>query len=208
MEYAGAIVTRVGVLIFLGVCLGLLTSEFSSPVVLTAKVLVLLLFMSMAIINIHRVFLLGPGSVPRWGLYWPGRRELRFSLYLFISLIILVPLSALKLVPGIGWLLSVIASGWVLGRICLVFPAVATDENWSMFTAWKASKGHSNLMLIVAGIFSVLIGLPELLISSVPYAEPISLLLSLVTMVITVAAVSAAYNVLVAGARSPVQASD
>ena len=122
-------------------------------------------------ITTHRIILLGPSSVSQWGLYTPTKRELYFLLYGIGIAIIMMPLGLLALIPVIGFPLSVLLFTYVLGRLSLVFPAIAIDRDWTFTDSWNATKHHQITMMIVVVVFPFVIELPEKLLSNLPYTS-------------------------------------
>ena len=147
-------------------------------------------------ITTHRIILLGPKSVPEWGMYFPQKRELNFILYSIALVLCMIPFGFLFLVPNIGWAIAIIGIVYISARLSLVFPAIATDQSWSFSDSWKATQSHQVLMMIVVAIFPFVISVPEYLLSELPYVEVLVSLLSAFTMVFVVAALSVAFQVI------------
>ena len=84
----------------------------------------------------HRIILLGEKSIPEWGLRRVSMREIRFILYSFGIGLLVIPPALLATIPVFGWVLAFVAISYVLGRLSLVFPAIATDQNWSFQDSW------------------------------------------------------------------------
>ena len=147
-------------------------------------------------ITTHRIILLGPDSVSEWGVYVPRKREFHFILYSVGLGLLMAPFGFLALIPTIGWVMAIVAIIYMMARLSLVFPAIATDQGWSFSDSWKATKNHQVLMIIVVAIFPFVISIPEKLLSYVPYAGLLVNLLSAFTMVFVVAALSVAFQVI------------
>ena len=116
-------------------------------------------------VTTHRVVLLGPGSVPEWGLLKWTRRETDFILRIFALALISVAL------PGLGMLIIYIAQsvfnynfgffGFVfvfvliiLGsyfgvRFSLVFPSIAVDQKISFKKSYELTDKHEEIMLLI-----------------------------------------------------------
>lgn len=145
-------------------------------------------------ITVHRIVLLGPGSVPRWGTAGWGRRELRYALHAIGLLLIIIPVAALAVIPVIGGLLAIAAVTWVVARLGLVFPAIATDQEFSYKDSWQLTANHQPLVLLVMVVNTVVLALlPALL----PRIFPISSLLSLVMVVLQIGLLSMVYQFIV-----------
>lgn len=163
--------------------------------VILHEILALLAYALLAIIT-HRIILLGPGSVPEWGVGVIGKRELYFIGYYIGIGLCLSLVNLFGLISPIGYLISIIAMIYILARLSLVFPAVATDRYWTFFDSWKATRGHQALMLVVVVIFPIVIGIPKMFLSRIPYMGIFASILSAATMVFVVAALSVAFQVI------------
>jgi len=145
-------------------------------------------------VTTHRIILLGPESVPKWGLNKLTKREFKFILYgIGIGICLILP-GLFALIPAGGWILALLGMCYLLGRLSLVFPAVATDKNWSFQDSWVATKPHQLMMITIVVIFPLVVAIPESLLSNHPYTEFISQILSAITTVLIVAALSIAFN--------------
>ena len=69
----------------------LLLTKPDKPGLLYTLIIVLLMWALYTIlaVNTHRTILLGPQSIPDWGIYVPGGRELTFAFYTFILALII-----------------------------------------------------------------------------------------------------------------------
>jgi hypothetical protein len=148
------------------------------------------------VVTTHRIVLLGPESVSEWGLVVPQKRELYFLLYTLGLAICMIPVGLFALIlPGIGIVVSVVVMFYLIARLSLVFPSVATDQGWSFSDSWKATQSHQPLMIVVVVIIPFLIAIPEQLLSFIPYTDFLVVLLSLFSTVYIVAALSVAFQV-------------
>lgn len=147
-------------------------------------------------VTTHRMILIGPGSVPEWGLYPPTRREVLFVLYSIALGLMMLPIGLLALIPTVGMALTLIAVAYLLGRLSLVFPAIATDQGWSFSRSWRATANHQVLMTVVVVIFPLVMSIPELLLSQLPGLGPLVSLIGACTLVFMVAALSVAFQVI------------
>ena len=148
-------------------------------------------------ITTHRIILLGPNSIPEWGIYIPRKRELHFTIY-FIGLSLLtIPFIFISVqIPVIGLIISLLTISYLAARFSLVFPAIATDQNWSFSDSWKATKNYQFSMIIIVVIFPSIISLPEQILNYIPYMKILASLLAAITTVLTVAALSVAFQVI------------
>ena len=163
--------------------------------VITVMLLMWVIYTVLAI-NTHRTILLGPQSVPDWGIYVPGERELSFAYNGFILGLFMIPVFILFFIPTVGQIIGGIVAIYLVGRLSLVFPSIATDNAWSFSDSWHSTKEHQVLMFFVVGIYPIIISIPESLVENLPYTELLVNLLSLVTTVLIVAALSVAFRVI------------
>jgi hypothetical protein len=120
---------------------------------------------ALAAISCHRVLLLGPVSVPKFGIDQLGMRELRFiAAMLFFSFIFMLALpadQALRSITGIGdsegerrslilLIISWLPSCYVFARLAFMLPSIAVDTRVRMREAWQLCNGNGwRLMLLV-----------------------------------------------------------
>jgi len=124
---------------------------------------VLIQFVVMAVTT-HRIILLGPASVPEWGIFKLRFREYYYAIHLVIILLIAllvgygVSLVADKdyfvFVPSrlegnFAVFLVVVMSSWLISRLFLVFPAIAVDINVSYRLSWQLTENYQALMFLV-----------------------------------------------------------
>jgi len=174
----------------------------SVPLFYLLNILPIILYVLIAITT-HRILLLGPESVSKWGVSMPGKRELFFILYSIGLAICLAPIGFLTLIPYIGGALSFVTMFYIAARVSLVFPAIATDRGWSFLDSWQATRHHQVLMLVVVAVFPLAIGIPEMLLSNIPYITPVLSLIAAMTMVLTIAALSVAFQIITKEASTP-----
>lgn len=91
-------------------------------------------------ITTHRMVLLGPTSVPKWGIYTWSKRETFFTLHIIGLGIIIIPIAFLSFIPTIGIIIAIALICWLLGRLSLVFPAIAIDQGVSFKYSWELTK--------------------------------------------------------------------
>lgn len=168
--------------------------EFVLAFVLLSSLASILVYTIVAIIT-HRVILLGPSSVPEWGIFIPTKRELSFMLYSLGLGFILMIIGFLSFIPIIGFPIAVISIAYVFARLSLVFPAIATDQAWTFEKSWEATKDHQVLMMAIVVIFPFMIGVSEQLLSYLPYGAILVNVASTLTTVFVVAALSMVFNI-------------
>ena len=149
---------------------------------------------SLFAITTHRIILLGPESVPKWGILSWSKRETSFALHLVGISLMLIPITVLAFIPTIGMALIIPTMFWLLGRLSLVFPGIAIDQAISYKHSWKLTKNNQILMMLVVILFPVLLLIPSKLISTIPYTFFISSALSTLCTVFMVAALSITYK--------------
>ena len=147
-------------------------------------------------ISTHRIILLGPQSVSEWGVYMPGKREFTFFMYSIGIGLLMIPFSFLSFIPYMGFLVAGISMAYMMGRLSLILPAIATDREWSFSDSWKATRNHQVLMMVVVGLFPFIISIPELLLSYIPYSGLLVSLLSAITLILVISALSVAFQVI------------
>jgi hypothetical protein len=130
-----------------------------------------MVLVTMLAVAVHRVMLLGQGSVSSSNglLSWTPRETHYLGRSLALLVIALVvsrlPVSVLEHIMERGlpdpWgLLSAfsapffaVVSVYVLSRLNLVLPATAIDEQHNFRWAWQRSRGHGLRLLVVVGLF-------------------------------------------------------
>lgn len=150
----------------------------------------------MLAVSVHRIVILGPESNPVWGVHRPSWRLLRFMGYVAGLAIILTVVSFLQFVPVLGWFLALLALSYLAGRLSLVFPAAATDEQCSFKGSWAATSRYQVQMMVVVAVFPALLNIPLYLLKFIPYTEVVVMALYLITSMLTVAALSVAFKVI------------
>lgn len=169
--------------------------ELDSGSRLLLSFLSFLVYIILAVVT-HRIILLGPQFVSEWGVYMPGKREFNFFMYSIGISLCMMPFSFLSFIPDIGRLIAGVSMAYMMGRLSLVLPAIATDRGWSFSDSWKATKDHQILMMIVVGLFPFLISIPEMLLGYISYSGLLASLLSAITLVLVVSALSVAFQVI------------
>jgi hypothetical protein len=93
----------------------------------------------------HRIVLLGPMAVSKWGLYKWTQRETMFVFYYIILEGLFLPIYYIEDLPVAILLVLLIFSIWLATRFSLVFPATAIDHRTSLTTSWELTKNRQNL---------------------------------------------------------------
>ncbi len=147
-------------------------------------------------ITTHRVVLLGPGSVSKWGLTSWTKRETFFLLHIIALAFLVLPVFLLGLIPVLGSVAALVVACWLTGRLSLVFPGIAIDKGVSFKLSWKLTRSHQGLMFLVVIAFPILLAVPTVLFGFVPYTFFLSSLVSTFVIVFEVAALSMAYQLI------------
>jgi len=159
--------------------------------------LVLLSFGIYAIfaITTHRVLLLGPDSVPTFGIAFWSKREAFFFLHLIGLYLVIAALSFL-LTNSIADLVFLGLMCWGIGRVCLVFPGIAVDKGVSFKQSWEMTANHQLLMFLVVIMLPGLLMIIPALFSYLPYSFLLKPFVSTLVLVLEVAALSMAYQMI------------
>ena len=158
-------------------------------------------------ITTHRIILLGPNSIPEWGIYIPRKREFYFAIHLIGLGVFMIPVSLTIILLSLfmptstttfvaALVIYLLAFSYIAARFSLVFPAIATDQSLSFSDSWKATRSHQLSMIMVVAIFPIIVSIPEQLLYYLPYMEIIASLLAAITTILTIAALSVAFQVI------------
>ena len=162
---------------------------------------ILLLFVNfilhtMIAVTTHRIILLGKESVPEWGRFF-SMRDLRFILYSVGLVILMIPIALISsLVPSAGGLIGMLIIIYLSSRLSLVFPSIAIEENWNFQESWANTKDYQLMMLVTVVVFPIIIGIPEYLLAYLPYSEIPTTILSILTTIFVVSALSVAFTII------------
>lgn len=173
---------------------------------------VLLLFLTgltytLFAITIHRIILLGSSSVAPWGVLQWSKREMSFLVYLIALIAIcIIPATLFGLIAQstnidygafmffIGIAVTIVLA-WLVGRLSLVFPAIAVEDEASFSRSWQLTSQYQFIMSLVVVIFPIVIGIPSSLVAALPAGGIfISIFLNMLAAVFTISALSIAYK--------------
>ena len=182
-----------GLLIGFPLAAGILTA---SPMLVVPYMLMVIPMMVMMGITLHRFVLLGPQSVPHWGLAPLGRREIRFARALLLFMLILSPCYLLEEQP-LAWL-GILLSVYLTGRLSMVFPSIAIDREITLKQSWEMTAQHQFPVMLTVGLFPVLLWLPVEHLGAQPDSQWIVLLLSHPIGIVTSCLLSKTYAYLIA----------
>ncbi len=147
-------------------------------------------------ITTHRIVLLGPESVSKWGLTSWTKRETYFFLHVIGLSLMIIPIVLLGFIPILGSIIALVIICWILGRFSLVFPGIAIDKGVSFRLSWKLTETYQLLMFLVVVVFPILLAIPTIILIWIPYTFLLSSLLSTFVIVFEVAALSMAYQLI------------
>ena len=146
-------------------------------------------------VTTHRLYLLGPDSVPSKRFLTWGKRETQFLLFsvalvlgAYLSLVILLDLS-----PILGFI-SYLPITYIFARLSLVLPATAIDHEVSFRESWDLSEEHQILVLgVVLGVPLLFSGIAKLL-EYVPYSLLFGSVVAYLAGVFIIGCLSLAYQ--------------
>lgn len=98
--------------------------------------------------------------------------------------------------PVIGWIVSIGLMFWIMGRLSLVFPAIAIDEVISFKVSWDLTRNYPLLMFLVVLIFPAMFIAPVVVLRLVPYGHVFTSLITAFATVFIVAALSVSYKLI------------
>ncbi len=169
--------------------------ELPTLVELIAAVFGLLVYAVFAVVT-HRLVILGPDSVPRFGLTTISKREVFFIGYSFVVAIPLALLMMPGLVMGLAsgtYVLTIVGAligSYVLARWSLVLPGVAVDKLVTLGRSWEMTKPHQGgmflVVIVVPGLLTAILMLPQVLSGTLEMGFVRLALGSLVGMLIAV----------------------
>lgn len=154
-------------------------------------------------IIVHRIVLMGPDAVSKWGISSWTKRETYFFLHVIGLVLILIPCLLLTFIPAVGWLIAAITSCWLLGRLSLVFPGIAIDKGVSFKMSWELTKNHQLLMFLVIIVLPfvlslLLLALPVALsmLLEIPQILYVKSLIVTFVLIFEIAALSMTYQLI------------
>ncbi len=120
-------------------------------------------------ITTHRIILIGPDAIPKWGLNkWTSRETVFIFHALAIMLFKLIMNFAQYLPESIriegGWVCMLIAF-WLIGRLSLVLPSIAIDQKISFDDSWKLTRNYQGLMIFIVGFYPLLVGTATIMVT-------------------------------------------
>lgn len=139
-----------------------ITNIFSDFTLVFFLVLSLIISIIVAITT-HRVLLLEENAVPTWGFFKFGLREFKYLSSSFIIGFLCVPSFLFLFIPIVGIPITLIVVLMIFSRMSLVFPAIALDEEMSIWESWNKTKTYKLItffsIVIFPMIITILVGL-------------------------------------------------
>lgn len=169
------------------------SSENLAMMSIPITILTLLIYTVIAVIT-HRVVLLGEGSIPKWGFNRWTKRETKFTIHLLAILLLVMAVGFLLIIPVVGLVIAPVILIYVAGRLSLVFPGIAIDDDISFQKSWGMTRNYQLIMIFVVIIFPLLTGLPEYLLSELPYAFVVLSIYNAIVTVLMVIILSVTYK--------------
>lgn len=145
-------------------------------------------------ITTHRIVLLGPSSVPEWGITSWSKRETYFILHALVVGLIAMAVSLLGFIPIVGAFAALLVICWLLPRFSLVFPGIAVDKGITFKLSWELTENYQIDMFLTVILFPILLGIPIIILGLIPYSSFLSSLCAAFVIVFEVAALSLTYK--------------
>ncbi len=123
-----------------------LYAQASAEAALPAIVLLRLAVYVLLAINIHRLILLGPQSVPPFGVGPFARRELRYlgwscAQILAAAMVVMLCAPLVALSQPLGLTVALLVSAWLVSRMALLLPEIALERPMDVAAVWQLGKG-------------------------------------------------------------------
>lgn len=130
----------------------------SAEAALPAIVLLRLAVYVLLAINIHRLILVGPQSVPPFGVGPFALRELRYlgwscAQILAAALVVMLCAPLVALSQPIGLTVALLVSAWLVSRMALLLPEIALGWPMDVTRVWQLGSGAGmGLAVLVVGV--------------------------------------------------------
>lgn len=144
------------------------------------------------VVSIHRILLLGERKA-----YFKLKRILLYFLYSFAIGLMIAPAALVAMVPYIGAPIAMIYGVVVFSCFSLMLPGIAIENEINFGTTWDIAKGNIATLVICITLVSVLISIPEIILSDVFQLHLLSSIMYWLTLPICVAILSNAFRILV-----------
>ena len=146
-------------------------------------------------LSVHRIIIIGPDSVPKWGQYKFSKRVAYYTLYAVCLFILLMMISFISLIPIVGGLLQLLLCVYLFARVLLVFPAISLDRYWSFYHSWLQTKQVQDVTLFVAITVFLMFWLSNQIALPVGiFSIPLSNFIDLIFLTYSIVLVSVAFK--------------
>ena len=146
---------------------------------------------------VHRVLILGKNAVPQWGITKLSKREASFFLHAFFLSFLAIPFLPLLFIPGVGWVLCLIGTSWLMGRLSLALPGVAVEGGVFFNESWKITRGYQITITLTTMVAIAATYGPRGLSLLGPEMAVLSIVASAIGTILAVAVLSRAYLLMV-----------
>lgn len=163
------------------------------------------LMISIAVaIATHRILLKEEEFPVKWGYFEFGSREFKYFRYTLLICLLCLPSLLCLFIPIIGTFLTVIICLILISRMSLVFPAIALDEDMSVWDSWNNTKHYKLITFFSIIVFPTIITLAVGIVYSLvinflvkvvsPQLEILYVILDLFITVLVVSTLSSTYK--------------
>lgn len=184
--------------------------EASAEAALPAIVVLRLALYVLLAINVHRLILLGPQTVPAFGAGPFALRELRYlgwscAQFLAAAGVVLLCAPLLSLSQPLGLTVALLVSAWLIARMALLLPEIALGRPMDVAAIWRLGKGAGFGLTVIVLVVPLLVAVLmfPLAASGYPLLQWLAIGGSLLGVAFAVTALSLAWQHLV-GLRRPV----
>lgn len=139
--------------------LNIFKENFSlEKMIIPLSILFLIIMANISIaVTTHRVAILGESSLPKFGSFIFGIREIKFLFKtIILAFAITIPVVLIFFIPIVGPFIGVFMGILLTSRLSFIYPSIACDEKMSLYESWKYTKGYSFLTLFTIIIFPLI----------------------------------------------------
>ena len=183
--------------IYLALMLLIQSSIDSLGVTLVVFIVTSMLYVTVSV-TIHRAIIIDERNAPFAVLISFGAREVDYVLALVVSVLCCLPSLVFLLIPDIGGYIATAAGAYILSRISLMFPSIATDAPLSVEDSWRVTKNNQIMMLAVVSLFPAFFSALKWGMSKLSVPSVLLDIFSLFTIVFVVSVLSEAYKTIMA----------
>ena len=113
---------------------------------------------------------------------------------MLFPMLLFIPMGLMGLIPFVGSTIGVILMLYILSRVSLIYPATAVDAGWTLSQAWNGSGKIQLVMILIVVIYPAVVGRPEILIAPLGYSKYLLSVMSAVSIMFIVSALSVTYK--------------